>query len=209
MSSVVCAFKDADIHCDDIPSLARNIFTDNRNKEIVLTGYGKGANFAAKVASNIGKKCGGFEDSKQVKVIAFCADSEFDDDFSNSNCDHLSCRLHFGKRDRTPPYDTSKMIEFNMLPTLPERFPIPKCAIGATALIGTNWLLKDIDKEGNISKKAKKIINAIGVVGVAALSFTKQHGKYFSNGEICSRFTIAKHRLRWETTENELRYFGT
>lgn len=159
---------------------------------------------AAKIASKLRSR------ANQIKVIVFCADSKITDQFSNQGM-YLSDRLHFCKRDETPCYDSS-MIEINMAPSLIQRFSVPKCVIGTSALVGANLLFKNINKDKKVStttKRIKQIANVVGAVGVAAFSFSKkQQGEYFSNDEVCRRHSVVQSRAWSAEFPDEWRHLG-
>ncbi len=205
--SIIYAFKNSSVKSEDISSLVKALQVDIdecRDKEFILTGYGKGANLATRIAS----KLHGL--ANQIKIIVFCADSKITDQFSNDGM-YLSDRLHFCKRGEMPNYDSS-MIEINMAPSLIKRFSVPKCAIGITALVGANLLFKNINKDKKVStitKRVKKIANVIGAVGIAAFSFSKkQQGEYFSNDEICGRHSVVQSRAFSAASYNEWKHLG-
>ena len=119
------------------------------DKEFILTGYGKGANLAAKIASKLHGR------ANQIKIIVFCADSKITDQFSNDGM-YLSDRLHFCKRGEMPSYDSS-MIEINMASSIIQRFSVMKCAIGASALVGANLLFKNVNKDKKNLQRPNKL----------------------------------------------------
>lgn len=204
--STVYAFKNSSVKSEDIPPLVNLIkqkVVEASDKEFIFTGYGEGANLAAEIASQL-QPAG----PNQVKVIVFCANRVITNKFKNPGM-YLSDMLHFCKRNERPQHEQSSMIDFNMSPTIGERFSLPKCAVGLTALVGTNLLFKFADKNGKIPTAAKLIVNGVGLIGTAALSFSKQpNEEYFSNSEICPRFKCAQSRAWGADTFDEWKHLG-
>ncbi len=208
--SIIYVFKNFYVNDEDISSLIGEIqkpINDNKNKEFILTGYGKGANFAAKVASQVI----GFQGSiNQIKVIVFCAEDTIRNDLRHM---YLSCKLHFCKRDEKPCYDSS-VIEINMAPTIAERFSFPKFALITAALVDINLFLNKYDKDEKtikkdkdmeqINKDAKKpkktinrvrqVVNVVGALGVVAFSLSKQQDEFFPGMKLVA--DLNAHRVR-------------
>ena len=221
--SIIYAFKNVQLNDEDISSLTGEIqksINDNKDKEFIFTGYGKGANFAAKVASRVMNSQGNIN---QIKIIVFCAEDKIRDDLRHM---YLSCKLHFFKRDEKPCYDSS-VIEINMAPTITERFSFPKFAIGTAALVGINLFLNKYDKDEKTitedkgteqidkdaekpknTKKVRRAVNVVGALGVAAFSLSKQQNQYFPGDEIGSRFKRAQSRAWGCDTAEEWRHIG-
>jgi len=101
--SVICAFPEEGLAESSEEEVADSLTARFYDKEIIVTGYRKGGEFAASVAATLNKRLSGIN---QIKSITFCS-GQPQADLSNMA---LTCRLNFSHAYSRISY-RSKMLE--------------------------------------------------------------------------------------------------
>lgn len=181
---------------DKITELVDNIKSNNKENEVILTGYGKGANLAATVAESISQY---MQDHNQVKLFAFCSDQKITESLSKIS---ILSKLHFSRQCNLQCIK-SNMIEFpqSICKSISSRFSLVGFAIGAS--IGATCCFA-IGQFNNIPN----ILKILPITFGTALTFSKSPQQYFSTDEIWNRYNLAKSRLMYAITPDEYKTLG-
>lgn len=156
--------------------------------EIILTGYGKGANFAARVAQELSKH---ITKKNKVKLFAFCADKIIKDDLSGIS---MLSRLHFSRYTEWQCRNSS-MIEFpqRLSRILFDKFSSAGCIMGSSACLA-----------GEIAISRSDLPSFLGVIpigGAILCSFCKRPQKYLTMADIWRKYDFAGYRLSFALPE--------
>ena len=156
--------------------------------EIILTGYGKGANFAAKVARELSKYV--TKDNK-IKLFAFCADKIIEDKLDGIS---MLSRIHFSRYTEWQCRNSS-MIEFpeTVMKSLVDKFSLPGFIAGVTACVFGWEVIQRFDWS--------RIFEIIPIGSALWCSFCEKPQKYLTMADIWSKYEFAKYRLSFAPPE--------
>lgn len=188
--TIIYAFKnDKFKDLDKISELVDGIKRNAGENEIILTGYGKGANLAAKVADSLSQY---MLIGNQVKLFAFCADQKITESLSNIS---ILSRLHFSRQCNLQCLK-SNMIEFpqSIVKSILSRFSLIGFAIGESIGAACCFAIRQFDDIPNV-------LEVLPIAFATALAFSKSPQQYFSTDEIWNRYNLAKSRLMYATTD--------
>lgn len=174
---------------DKIIELVDNIKSSAGENEIILTGYGKGANLAAKVAENLSQY---MPRSNQVKLFAFCADQKITESLSKIS---ILSKLHFSRQCNLQCIK-SNMIEFpqSICKSISSRFSLIGSAIGASIGAACCFAIGQFDDIPNV-------LEVLPIAFATVLAFSRSPQQYFSIDEIWNRYELAKSRLMYATPD--------
>ncbi len=209
--SVICAFPEEESTESSAEEVADSLTARFYDKEIIVTGYRKGGEFAASVAAALTERLSGIN---QIKSITFCSGQPQADlgDIA------LTCRLNFSHAYSPPSYN-SEMLEVPIPWTSEIRSRLSRRSIclgglGFSQLVLSGAVMRStMNSNSNEDKKSLKRLyvessalcaGGIGCLYKAGVSFLKTP-RYLPDDGVVKAFDRLKYRTGGAMDERELR----
>lgn len=209
--SIICAFPEEGVSGFSAVREANSLAERFYDKEIIVTGYRKGGEFAASVAATLTERLSGIN---QIKSITFCS-GQPQTDLSDIA---LTCRLNFSHAYSHPSYD-SEMLEVPIPWTseIRSRLSIGNICLGGVGLsqlvLSGSIMHSAVNSNSNEDKKSLKRLyiessalcaGGIGCLYKAGVSFLKTP-RYLPDEGVVKAFKRLKYRTGGAMDEMELR----
>ena len=200
--SVICSFLSdviIDFDTGDVASLITRSFSE---KEIILTGYHAGANYASKIASILSRSSN-FENN-QIKLIIFCAREKFSEDLDSL---YLTCKLHFSHAFTKPDFYGSSVIEIPISKLSEIRSRITLKDVFAN-LIGIGLIGFGIFSGYSNEVSVISSLSGVGIVGIDICSITLKPQQYLPTYGVVDAYKRASSKAWSAEFESEFRTIG-